>query len=122
MTTLLDELKAITGTVDVQGKEYFEITEQDLEEFLQGKEPYLLTTIADIRSAMGNTEKLMLDELAPEITKRIAKLESEKARLVEALKAAQVSVNRLTSDESSTQEDFDNEDLISCLLAEMRGE
>ena len=61
----------------------------------------------------ASSYQMMIDE--------IKKLEADKARLVEALKAAQVSINRLTSDESSTQQDFDNEDLISCVLEEMRG-
>jgi len=53
-------------------------------------------------------------------SKRIAELEAKNAKLIEALEAAHISVNRLTSDESSIQEDFDNEDLISCVLAEMK--
>lgn len=34
-------------------------------------ESYLLEVIADIRQAVGGTDKLMLNELAPEITKRL---------------------------------------------------
>lgn len=36
---------------------------------------YLLKVLADIRQAIGNTDKLMLDELAPFINKRITELE-----------------------------------------------
>ena len=48
----------------------------ELEKILSFEEPYLITILDEIRSALGGTDKLMLYELAPEITKRIAELES----------------------------------------------
>jgi hypothetical protein len=54
----------------------------------------------------------------------VQRLEAERNTLLaviaqkdEALEAAQISVGRLTSDESAIQEDFDNEDLIQNALA-----
>ena len=53
--------------------------------YADNQEMYLLKVLADIRQAMGNADKLMLDELAPAIAKACA-LQSSEPVAIEALK------------------------------------
>jgi len=98
------------------------VFEQIPNEPLYTTPPDAQAKIAELEAKLKFTDDLKLGELKRinvQLQGKVDGLEAGKQRLIEALKSAQTSVNRLTSDEGSTQENFDNEDLISCVLAEM---
>lgn len=65
----IDEPYHYTGTI--------EQLEAFAKAYADNQEMYLLKVVADIRQAMGNADKLMMDELAPAIAKACALQSSE---------------------------------------------